>query len=78
MVGLNPAPKRLVIDSLLRYFGGKRQAAHKPYRDFALDGIGVRTWDKLRQPIYLGAEGFVEIDTRDPLRLRLFIPVQSQ
>ena len=60
MVGLSPAPKWLASDSLLRYFGRKRQAARKHYRDFVVDGIGVPIWDNLRQQIYLGGEGLVE------------------
>ena len=52
MVGLSPAPKWLATYSLLCYFG--RQAARKHYRDFVVDGIGVRLWDNLRQQIYLG------------------------
>ena len=65
-MGLSPAPPWLAVDALLSRFASDRQVARERYRRFALEGVGSRVWEHLRQQIYLGDDAFVERRSIDP------------
>lgn len=58
--GLVGVPAWLQTDSLLSAFGRRSHVARAQYRKFVSEGRGQPSpWDKLKNQIYLGSEGFV-------------------
>ena len=57
--GTQKAPNWLAIDQTLLQFGLRRAEAKEKYRQFVLEGMSEKLWDKLKQQMYLGSDEFV-------------------
>jgi hypothetical protein len=58
--GLEPVPKFLTVDWLLRQFGQHRPQAQAQYRNFVRAGLKSQVWQQLRGQIYLGSDEFIK------------------